>query len=583
MKLISPSSLNKTGLSFPDNPLLKGFLYNYTKIHRINSLYEDQRSHASEGIPFIQGLFEKLCIQYDIADGDLLRIPSSGPYIVLANHPFGFLDGMIMIDLFGRHNKNLKVLANFFLGTIEPIKKHIIDLNPFSTNSMMNYKGMRSAYSHIQRGYPIGVFPAGEVASFQKGFGKVEDRTWDKGIVKFMVNANIPIVPLYFHGGNSLLFHFLGKIHPTLRTLSLPKEFFRKEKKNIRVRIGKVILPSDLKGFESYDKAGKYLRTCLYALDNQAKEKKFLKTPLNISRRVENIINPVPVEDIVRELESLRRNKGLLSHKSNFEVFLAGAKKIPNTLREIGRLREETFRQVGEGTNKAVDIDHFDCYYKHLFLWDKDRNRIVGAYRFGKGDKIIRNYSKKGFYVSTLFDLDDEFTPILKQTLELGRSFVVKDYQQKPLPLFLLWQGILQFLSTHKKYKYLIGPVSISSDFSRFSKDLLIAFIKKHYFNADLAKWVYPYKKFNEKTNRNDIDLILEQNNNDLQKLDRFIAGIEPGYMKIPVLLKQYIKQNAKIIGFNVDPKFNYCLDGLMILDLDDLPESTYSFLNSRK
>jgi putative hemolysin len=237
---------------------------------------------------------------------------------------------------------------------------------------------------------------------------------------------------------------------------------------------------------------------------------------------------------------------------------------------------------VGEGTNKKLDLDNYDLYYSHLFVFDRSTNGIIGAYRLGKGDGIIDQFGINGFYVSSLFELDTQFTSILTHTLELGRSFVVKEYQQKPLPLFLLWQGILYFLRSNPQYQYLMGPVSISNDFSGFSKDLLIAFIKKNYYNSDLAQWVYPKKEFKVKSDPQDIDVVLENHSNDLQKLDKFISGIEPNYLKIPVLLKQYLKQNARIIGFNVDPDFNDCLDGLMILDLKDVPEETFVFLNRK-
>ncbi len=578
MELISNHKLESAGLHVPGNTIIRKALFSYLKVDKMNHLC-DQDMLAHSGVEFIEEVFQKLNIHFEIPDGELKHLPVTGPYIIMANHPFGFLDGLVMLNVMAQINPDFRVLANFFLKQFGPISPFFIELNPFASKNKQNMRGMKEAYTHLKQGFPLGIFPAGEVATMQKGLGKIEDKVWDPGAVKFMVNANVPIIPMYFYGSNSLKFHLLGKIHPYLRTLSIPSEFFKKENQTIRLRIGKPILPGELSDFNNYDRAGRYLRTCLYALGSKVDVKKFFRVNLHKIKQPETIIDPIPAEDIKRELEKLKAKDGLLLTKSSFEVYLGQVPQIPQILRELGRLREVTFRQVGEGTNKKMDVDEYDIYYQHLFVWDKKEDRIIGAYRLGQGDQIIERYSKRGFYVTSLFDLDDQMVPILNRTLELGRSFVTKEFQQKPLPLFLLWQGILAFLSKNSHYRYLMGPVSISNDFTRFSKDVLIAFIKKHYYNAEMASMVYPRKEFKVKTNSDDIDVVLERHANDLRKLDQFISGIEPGYLKIPVLLKQYIKQNAHIIGFNVDPKFNNCLDGLMIADIKEMPEGTFDFL----
>ncbi|MFT3740458.1 MAG: GNAT family N-acyltransferase [Breznakibacter sp.] len=581
MELISFSNLERSGLKMPENQLLKKLLFRYLKVERMNRLYRDKLKHC-QGIHFVDGLLQTQNMHVEVPVEELKNIPEKGPFIVMANHPFGFLDGLTMIQLMAHHFPNFKVLANYFLGEFEPIKEFFIPLNPFTSKVGMNISGLKTAMRHLSDGYPLGIFPSGEVATMQKGFGKVEDKEWDVNVVRFMLKSNVPIVPFYFFGQNSLNFHLLGKIHPYLRTLSIPAEFFKKEGQTVRLRIGKPIMPGDLKAFENNEKAGRFLRTCLSALERHEVKQRFSGFNLRRGQKPEPIIDPVPTDEIIRELEVLKANGGLLFAKSNYEIYLGKTTQIPVILREIGRLREVTFRQVGEGTNKKIDLDSYDTYYHHLFAFDTDTGKIIGAYRLGRGDEIVPQNGKKGFYVQSLFDLDEKMKLILTRTLELGRSFVVREYQQKPMPLFLLWQGILHFLKANPAIGYIMGPVSISNDFSGFSKDLIIAFIRKNYFDHDLAKWVYPKKEFKVTTNAMDIDVVLEHNSNDLQKLDKFISGIEPNALKIPVLLKQYIRQNAKIIGFNVDPDFNDCLDGLMVLNLNDLPKETLSFLQSR-
>ena len=583
MKEITAEGLEEAGLLTIKNSAAQKLLFKYLKINRINELlkYSLQQSGSTHA-KIIDAVLNKVNIHVELPEAELKNIPKSGPFIVMANHPFGFLDGIIMIKILNELYPQFKVLANYFLKEIEPLADSFIELNPFENSSADNISGLKTAFKHLKNGNPLGIFPAGEVATMQRGFGKIEDKEWDEGVIKFLIKAKVPVIPMFFSGHNSLVFHLLGKIHPYLRTLSIPSEFFKKENKTIHVRIGKPISPEVFNDFSNVEKAGKYLRTCLYALNSKPDIKKKVNVAKRIPRKLEDIIPPVNKEVLESEIASIKE-KSLLFEKSAYEIYLAKPEEIPNIIRELGRLRETTFRQVGEGTNQALDIDKYDKYYSQLFIWQKDQKQIIGAYRVGFGKEILKNYGKKGFYITSLFDLEDGMNDVLSQTIELGRSFVIKEFQQKPLPLFLLWQGILRIILKDEKIRYIMGPVSISNDFTRFSKDLLIAFIKKHHYNHELASMVHPKKEFKVRTDASSIEVILERNKGDMQKLDKFISGIEPGYLKIPVLLKQYIRQNAKIISFNVDPNFNDCLDGLMIGAVKDLPEETYNFLGDNK
>ncbi len=582
MDLITAEKLKDAGLPVPKNRIIRSLAFRLLKIEKMNKLYRNNLV-GLKGVDFVDGLLKALNINYKIANEELKNIPGPGPFIVISNHPFGFIDGVIMLQIMARKNPEFKVLANYFLKGFHPIKDFFLELNPFASKSSSNIKGLRKALHRLSEGHPLGLFPAGEVSTVKGIWGKVEDKPWDPTVIKFIVNAGVKVIPMYFGGRNSNSFHFLGKIHPYLRTLSIPSEFLKKQNQTLRVRIGKPILPEDLKAFDSVEKAGNYMRFCVYALEVGGSElRRFFKFGFKQVKKVEPIIAPVKTETLEEELMKLQREGGLLMERSDFQVFIGSYNQIPGILQELGRLREVTFREVGEGTNQAMDVDGFDFYYRHLFIWDKKARCIVGAYRMGCGKEIIERFGMKGFYVNSLFVFDKEMAGTLAQTLELGRSFVVKEYQQKPLPLFLLWQGILVHIKNNKSYRYIMGPVSISNDFSSLSKEIIIAFIRKNHFNHQLAALVTPRNEFKVKTNPVDIEMVLDKHNNDLQKLDKFIANIEPGSMKIPVLLKQYIRQNAKIICFNVDPQFNNCLDGLMILDLNDLPEETIKYLKEQ-
>ena len=275
------------------------------------------------------------------------------------------------------------------------------------------------------------------------------------------------------------------------------------------------------------------------------------------------------------EIETLKANNHRLLTSKNYEVYLAAAEKIPTILHEIGRLREITFRAIGEGTNKAIDLDVFDSYYHHMFLWDTEAKCLAGAYRMGLGAEIFKAKGIDGFYLQDLFRFEPELHTMMSQSIELGRAFIIKSYQQKPMPLFLLWKGIVHTTLRFPDHKYLIGGVSISNQFSNFSKSLMIEFMKSHYYDPYLAQYIQPKKAFKVKLKDADKDFVFDATEADLNKFDKLIDEIEPGALRLPVLLKKYIKQNARLIAFNVDPLFNNAVDGLMYIRIADLPDST--------
>ncbi len=577
--MITQQTIKELGLPLPQNTLIRQTLLKYLRIDAMNHLCGAYANYT--GIEFIDKVFEHLNIHVEVSEADLANIPQKGPFIAISNHPFGFLDGLVMLLVLSKRNPDFKVLANFFLRSFDQLDPFFIELNPFQKADLKNVSGLKQAYSHLQNGSPLGIFPAGEVATIQNIKAGVVEKIWDPSIVRFIAKANVPVVPVFFSGTNSWVFHALGKIHPMLRTLSIPSEFFKKEHNTVKMRIGNPILVSQLNKFDKFEDKGRFLRTSVLAL-NPHRPAERAKLGFGLNNEVQPLIEPVATHLLDYEIEQLKNKGGLLIEKAEYQVYLSPANNIPNVLRELGRLREQTFRHVGEGTNKAIDIDKYDAHYLHLFAWDAQQKVVVGAYRLGCGDTLVNRYGAKGLYTSTLFQFDAGFLPVLSSSLELGRSFVRVNYQQKPLPLFLLWQGILAFLQQNSQFRYIIGPVSISNDFSRFSKDLMITYIKQSCYDYSLAAMVHPRKEFKVTSNIDEIEVVLKQSANDIKQIDRFISGIEPSQMKIPVLLKKYLRQNAKIIGFNVDPKFNNSLDGLMVLDITNLPNDTVDFLQHR-
>lgn len=573
MKTISKEEFSKaTGLDKLSIPGLASFLMEVTKINEVNKVLSETK-HL-DGLEFIDKILEVLQVQVDLDERELRNFPLSEPFIAVANHPYGGIEGLVLLRILCSVRPEGRLMANFILKKIPNISQYLIAVNPFeSIQHPSSFHGLKSMLNMLKENIPVAVFPAGEVSSYHRRLQRVTDRQWHPVVGKLISKAAVPVVPVYFDGHNGLLFNVLGMLHPSLRTAKLPSELFNKRGSKIRMRVGKPIGKDEIAKFDSSSKLLDYLRARTYMLGaGFVKGQGWLNTKsvFKVRKKEQPIIEEQESWALEMEIKSIHKDCKVCE-EANYEVFVAEAAKIPRVLQEIGRLREITFREVGEGTNKSIDLDKFDIYYHHLFIWDKLNHLIVGAYRIGKGDEILFGYGKRGFYLAELFHMKKTFIPILEQSLELGRSWVRREYQQKPLPLFLLWKGILRFVSQTPRYKYLIGPVSISNQFSGFSKSLIVNYILSSHYNKDLASYVRPRKPFKTGFSRSDIDVLLE-GKTALKDLDALVSELELTNMKIPVLLRQYIALNAKIIAFNIDPKFSDCLDGFLVLDLNSAP-----------
>ena len=547
------------------------------RISKVNKIY--QKHKDKKDLPFLNGILDEFQIEFEIPEEDLKRIPKSGAFITVSNHPLGGIDGILLLKLLLEHRPDYKIIANFLLHRIAPLKPYVMPVNPFENHkdAKSSLLGLKSSLQHLQDGRPLGIFPAGEVSTYRDGKLMV-DKPWELGAVKLIKKAEVPVIPIYFHAKNSWLFYILSKISDTFRTAKLPSELLSQKNRVIKVRIGKPISVKDQQEYKDINSFYEYLRKKTYMLANpfEKKTQNILSTQnLKIAIPPKKIISQKNIQGCIKEVASLRKNGKRLLESKNYEVFFASAKEIPNLLQEIGRLREITFRDIGEGTNKAIDIDKFDKYYHHLFLWDQEVKVLVGSYRMGLGKDIYKKHGIAGFYIQTLFRLEPELHGMMEQTIEMGRAFIIKEYQQKPMPLFLLWKGIVHITLRYPEYKYLMGGVSISNQFSDFSKSLMIEFMKSHYYDPYIAQYIQPKKEFKVKLKDADKDFVFDAAKADMQKFDKVIDEIEPGALRIPVLIKKYVKQNARLVAFNVDPKFNNAVDGLMYIKVSDIPEST--------
>lgn len=549
------------------------------KISKLNTIY-DAHKHL-QGTDFLNAILGDFQIEFEIDPEELKRLPKQGPYITISNHPLGGVDGILLLKLMLERDPQYKIIANFLLHRIEPLKPYIMPVNPFENlkDTKSSVLGLKETLRHLSDGKPLGIFPAGEVSNFEED-DAIVDKPWEEGAIKLIKKAQVPVIPIYFHAKNSRLFYVLSKINPTLQTAKLPSELLTQKDRVIRVRIGKPISVAEQQEHgASIEEFGRFLRQKTYLLANAIKkdDKRFIKVP---SFKLpapppEEIERPVLQDLMIQEIEELRKGNERLLQSKNYEVFLTVSNKIPHILKEIGRLREITFRAVGEGTNKAIDLDQYDNYYHHMFLWDDEAKCIAGAYRMGLGKEIYKEYGIKGFYLQELFRFEPELFSMMEHSIEMGRAFIVNEYQLKPMPLFLLWKGIVHTTLRYPEHKYLIGGVSISNQFSDFSKSLMIEFMKSHYYDPYIAQYISPKKEYKVKLKDADKDFVFNETEADLNKFDKLIDEVEPGNLRLPVLIKKYIKQNAKVIAFNVDPLFNNSVDGLMYIRIADLPEST--------
>ena len=580
---IFASGLGKFG--FLKNPIAS-ILMSLTKINEVNKLYDSVKN--KKGKDFFEAFVRERNLKYIVFEEDLAKIPKTGPFILVANHPLGAIDGILMCKILSEIRPDFKVMGNFLLEKIKPMEPYVISVNPFENRkeAYSSTSGMRETLKHLENGGCVGIFPAGEVSNKNNDYNEILDRKWEKPALKLIKMAQVPVVPMYFHAKNSRFFYQAAKFNSLLQTVLLPREMMNDRDKPIRIRIGRSITVKTMDEMDSIDELGEFLKRKVYMMKSYYDKRKSLTEYFNLPNLalkfpsskngniVQNIIEETPVEDLLKDIEPLKKSDTLLFSNGNYDIFFAPYDQIPSIIREIGRQRELTFRAVGEGSNLPFDLDEYDKQYHHLFLWDNTTQKLAGAYRMGLGKEIIKKSGIDGFYTSSLFEFDQELQPFFKKTIEMGRAYIIEEYQQKPLPLFLLWRGIVHVCLRNPDHKFLMGGVSISNKFSEFSKSLMIEFMRSHYYDSAVAQYIHPKNEFKVKLRDRDKNVFFDELESDLNKLDKIIDDLEPE-LRLPVLIKKYIKQNAKVISFNVDPMFNDAIDGLMYIRISELPEST--------
>ncbi|MCS6894872.1 MAG: lysophospholipid acyltransferase family protein [Bacteroidia bacterium] len=547
------------------------------KLNRFYALCEESGRTPGE---FARRVLDLIGVQYVLPPPEQLSSlrAHQGPMIVVCNHPFGGIEAIFLVLFLSEIRADFKIIANFFLERVEEVKDTLLLVDPFGGNDakQFNLQPIKQAIQYLRQGGLLGIFPSGEVASLHLRTGRIREPEWHPLVGRLIQQTEAAALPLYFHGTNSLLFHIAGLINPRLRTSLLIREFVSPPARKVHYRVGKVLPYTKLKPLGSAERITAYLRSKTYLLGESVESR---RRRLNLRRmrqllpkptsRPQPIIPPIPPERILEELEKLPTSQRLVV-QGEWRIYFFRGNQQPLLLEELGRLRETTFRAVGEGTNQAKDIDAYDTWYDHLILYNITDRTIAGAYRIGRCDEILRTRGLRGLYTYSLFHMKRSFFQEVSPALELGRAFIQEKYQRSFAPLYLLWRGIGQYVLTYPHYRYLIGPVSISSQFPDLSKALLAAFLEDKYGAADLmqnARGRTPYTI--PKQYKQHYYTVSVQSLQDVQEL---IEELEGSHLKVPILIKHYLKLGARIVAFNIDHAFNDAMDILIVTDLLSSP-----------
>lgn len=557
----------ETGAGPPRIPILPRTLARLADgalaLDRLTALYRSLPD-AAEPLRFLDAALTALDVSAEFEGEGMESIPREGPAVVVANHPFGGLDGLLLARLLLARRPDVRILGNRLLMGIPELADLFIGVEVLRGRAAIpgNVGGMRRALRWLESGGMLAMFPAGEVSHLRLSTGGVIDPAWSNAAARLVRLSGAPVVPVHFSGGNSWTFQLAGLVHKRLRTALLPRELLNKRRRQVSVHVGRPLASGHLARIDQDDVLASHLRLQTYALP--------IRTDAQRSSRTATRLAPLaPAVDpglLAAQVGSLPAANRLLV-SGELSVFVVRAGQASAVLAEIGRLREITFRAVGEGTGRGTDLDAYDDYYEHLFIWNAASAEIVGAYRIGRSDEILAARGLPGLYTHSLFRFSRSFFTQLRPALELGRSFVRQEYQRSFAPLLLLWKGIAAYVARHPRYSVLFGAVSISNDYHPLSREFLCEFLARDHLASELQRRVKPRQLVRRRLSLK--PLIHPWRGPDgIDSLDQVVSRLEADGKGVPVLLRQYLKLGGRIAGFNLDPAFGDSIDCLLVVDL---------------
>ena len=526
---------------------------------------------------FVKRGLEMLQVDYNV-NSTLSSIPSSGPLIIVSNHPYGGVEGVILADFLSTIRDDVKFMANSGLSLVKEMDDFFIFTNPLVTNNYKNISSIRGCQAHLENNGLLVLFPAGKVSYFRKDKNRITDGEWNRIAAKLSVKLNIPVLPVFFAGFNSKLFQTMGKIYYRFKLLMLTREMMKMKGKTIQLYFGNLLKPEQLKG--SSREITDFLRIQTYLQDPDFIFRRQIESD---NTDLPELIPAVPFELIKDELEQLPKKQHLLDFKY-YSVYYGYYEQLKNTVREITRLRELTFREMDEGSGADRDTDRFDKSYTQLFIVNNDTEEIIGAYRMGQIDRLLKNNNIKDIYLSKMFNFEGDFYSKIKSGVEMGRSFLISKEQKSIYGFFLLWRGIGEFMVHNPKYRYLYGTVSLSNIYDPRSIALM------HRVLVGEKNLVEPVTDIDIQLHP-EVEEYLTKNKLNLKELDTLIKSIEPDRKGLPILVRQYAKLGAQFVSIGSDIEFRRTPGMLLIVNTGEAPaktiqryfaEGTESYLNYR-
>ena len=542
------------------NPLIKSSALRLLKyLFHESEMTEFAKNYPKlEGVDFVEKVLDYFEFDYLINDREKTNFPCTGSVVAIANHPIGSLDGLALLKLCTDIRPDVKIVANELLWSIKPLRSLLLPVNNMAGNTAKS--NMKAIEDHVTKGGALLIFPAGEVSRL--GVKGVKDGKWKNGFLNFAKQAKAPIVPIHIDGKNSMFFYALSLLAKPVSTLWLIDEMFKQRNQDIRIRIGQAIeyktyseLKIDRKNLK------KLFKKQVYSLTKKKYQAEFKSL-------VESIAHPENRQALTRELKDCK----LLGQTNDGKrIYCYQHKGDSAIMREIGRLREYTFRKVGEGSGHKRDLDKFDNYYDHIVLWDNEQYELIGAYRLIPIAKMRQNKEINKLYSETLFDLTNLGSDVKQYGLELGRSFVQPQYWGKR-GLDYLWQGIGAYLKEHPEIKYLLGAVTMSNDLNQDAKASLVRFYQTYF--GDKNNTVKASRPF-EMTDKDGIHFTGDDYETEFKRLK---TELKKHRAVVPTLYKQYSELcepgGTMFTAFNVDPDFCDCIDGFMITEISKFKDA---------
>jgi len=565
----------------PKSPLFKRLVPIIDRVmgvHKVNKFYDDGQLSGTSTAEFSQRFFDTLEINISVSDNLAEKVPNQGSLIVVANHPFGCVEGVGLAQKLKEVRPDVKVLANNALSMFTEISEYFIFINPLSSNDPRNGKALRECKQHLNSGGVLLIFPAGKVSYYRPEKQRICDDVWNRLPANLAKSTKSPVLPIFIEGHNSQLFITLGRIYYRFKLIMLFREMLKHKGKPINLHVGNVLPSKLLTKFEHVSHLNEYLRVQTYLLDPNYKQSWHDNNEVNLDKVILPIAETVMAEIMPQvdktklklEIDLLPEAQHLVDYKT-FSVYYGKREQMPLVVKEITRLREIVFRQYDEGSGEECDTDEFDDTYLHLFIYNQTDGEIIGAYRMGQSDVLLQSGDISKLYLAKMFDFAPEFINQQQPCLEMGRSFLVPEHQKTFYGLFLLWRGIGEFVVRNPQYRTLYGTVSLSKLYTPLS----VHCINK--LATTPSEKVVAKVAFEHKDNPELIDFIQSEHGNknvsSSSSLSSLIMGIEPDGKDVPVLMKHYQRMGARFYCVGIDKSFNDTPGLLLSVDLPKAPE----------